>query len=264
MIGLIFGETDFPKVILKEIKKKKVKYFIIDLSKKNIFKKDKHSHKVTIGQFGKIINIIKSNKCKKILFAGKVYKPNVSKIKLDFKGIYYMPKIIKSFKLGDAAILKEIIHIFKKEKINTINSLSFTPKLTLGSGIYTKVKPNKNDVKDIKKAIYTLSNLNKYNFSQATVVRENKIIAVEDKRGTQKMLKKCIKKKGEKKGVLVKFPKKNQDLRIDLPTIGFKTINECKKAGLKGIVLKKKNHIFLEKYKCISFANKNGMFISVK
>ena len=199
MIGLIFGETDFPKVILKEIKKKKVKYFIIDLSKKNIFKKDKHSHKVTIGQFGNIINIIKSNKCNKILFAGKVYKPNLSKIKLDFKGIYYMSKIIKSFKLGDAAILKEIINIFKKEKINTINSLSFTPKLTLGSGTYTKVKPNKNDVKDIKKAIYTLSKLNKYNFSQAAVVRENKIIAVEGKNGTQKMLRKCIKTKGEKK-----------------------------------------------------------------
>ena len=35
-----------------------------------------------------------------------------------------MPRIIKSSKLGDAAILKEIINIFKKEKIKTISSLS--------------------------------------------------------------------------------------------------------------------------------------------
>ena len=41
------------------------------------------------------------------------------------------------------------------------------------------------------------------------------------------------------KGVLVKFPKKKQDLRIDLPTVGFKTFVQCKSAGLKGIVLKK-------------------------
>jgi len=33
MIGLIFGDTDFPKEILKSIKKKKTKYLIIDLSK---------------------------------------------------------------------------------------------------------------------------------------------------------------------------------------------------------------------------------------
>ena len=39
MIGLIFGETDFPKQILKKIKNKK-KYLIIDLSKNKIFKKE--------------------------------------------------------------------------------------------------------------------------------------------------------------------------------------------------------------------------------
>ena len=31
MIGLIFGDTDFPNKILKTIKKRKIKYLIIDL-----------------------------------------------------------------------------------------------------------------------------------------------------------------------------------------------------------------------------------------
>jgi len=31
MIGLIFGDTDFPKTILKTIKKKRVEHLIIDL-----------------------------------------------------------------------------------------------------------------------------------------------------------------------------------------------------------------------------------------
>ena len=48
MIGLIFGETDFPKQILKKIKNKK-RYLIIDLSKKKIFKKDKFSYSVSLG-----------------------------------------------------------------------------------------------------------------------------------------------------------------------------------------------------------------------
>ena len=43
MIGLIFGDTDFPDHILKKIKKNKVKYLIIDLSKSKKFKKDKKS-----------------------------------------------------------------------------------------------------------------------------------------------------------------------------------------------------------------------------
>ena len=76
MIGLIFGETSFPKEILKKVKKKRKKYLIIDLTKNKSFKKDKNSYPVSLGQFGKIINILKENYCKKVLFAGRVKKPN--------------------------------------------------------------------------------------------------------------------------------------------------------------------------------------------
>ena len=263
MIGLIFGETNFPIQILKKIKKKNLKYLIIDLTRGK-FRKDKNSYNVSIGQFGKIIKILKDNKCKKVLFAGAVKKPNFSRLRLDLKGVYYIPKIIKASKLGDAAILKEIIKIFKQEKISTVSSLTYNSELALKKGNYSKVKPNKEDIIDIKKATTTLNRLKKYNFSQGTVVRNNKVIAIESKGGTEQMLKKCKTKKFKNKGVLVKFPKKKQDLRIDLPTVGFKTLNQCKVAGLKGIVLKSKQNVFLERKKCIRFANKEKMFITVK
>ena len=263
MIGLIFGETHFPIQILKKVKNKHLKYLIIDLTKGR-FKKDKHSYNISIGQFGKIIKILKDNKCKKVLFAGKVKKPNFSKLRLDFKGLYYIPRIIKSSKLGDAAILKEIIKILKQERISTVSSLTFNPELTLKKGNYSRVKPNKEDKIDIKKAVITLSRLGKYNFSQGAVVRNRRVVAIEGRGGTQKMLKRCKSKKFRNKGVLVKFPKKKQDLRIDLPAIGLKTLTQCKSAGLKGIVLKSKQNVFLERKKCISFANKNKMFIAVK
>jgi len=263
MIGLIFGETNFPIQILKKIKKKHLKYLIIDLTKGR-FKKERHSYNVSIGQFGKIIKILKDNRCKKVLFAGKVKKPNFSKLRLDFKGIYYISRIIKSSKLGDAAILKEIIKILKQERISTVSSLTFNPELTLKKGNYSRIKPNKEDEIDIKKATTTLSRLGKYNFSQGAVVRNKKVVAIEGRGGTNKMLKKCKSKKFPNKGVLVKFPKKKQDIRIDLPTVGIKTLMQCKLAGLKGIVLKSKKNVFLDKRKCIKFANKNKMFITVK
>ena len=237
---------------------------IIDLTKGRKFKKNKHSHNVSLGQFGRIIKILKNNKCNKVLFAGKVQKPNFSKLRLDLKGLYYIPRIIRSSKLGDASILKEIIKILKQEKISTLSSLTFNPELTLKKGNYSRIKPNKEDKIDIKKAIETLSRLGKYNFSQGAVVRNRTVVAIEGRGGTQKMLKKCKSKKFRNKGVLVKFPKKKQDLRIDLPTVGLRTLTQCKVAGLKGIVLKSKQNVFLERKKCISFSNKNKMFITVK
>tara|TARA_B100000886_G_scaffold105371_1_gene70246 strand:- start:710 stop:1504 length:795 start_codon:yes stop_codon:yes gene_type:complete len=264
MIGLIFGDTDFPKKILKKIKQRKFKYLIIDLSKKRFFSKDKNSKSVSIGQFGKILNLLKENKCKKVLFAGKVRKPNFSKLRLDFKGVYYIPRIIKSSRIGDAAILKEIIEIFKKEKITTISSLFFNPELTLKKGIYTKIKPRKTDKADINKAISVLNKLNNYSYSQGAVVRNKKLIAIEGSGGTQNLLKKLKNKRFKNNGVLVKFPKKKQDLRVDLPTVGLRTLEQCNSAGLKGIVVKSRQNIFLERKKCINFANKKKMFILSK
>ncbi len=264
MIGLIFGDTDFPKEILKKIKQKKLKYLIIDLSEKRFFNREKNSKRVSLGQFGKIINLLKENRCKKVLFAGKVKKPNFSKLRLDFKGVYYIPRIIKSSRIGDAAILKEIIEIFKKEKITTISSLFFNPELTLKKGYYTKIKPNKIDKADINKAISILNKLNKYSYSQGAVVRNEKLIAIESSGGTENLLKKLKNKRIKNNGVLVKFPKKKQDLRVDLPTVGLKTLKQCKLAGLKGVVVKSRQNIFLERKKCINFANKNKMFILSK
>ncbi len=264
MIGLIFGDTDFPNKILKTIKKRKIKYLIIDLSQSKKFKKDSKSYSVSIGQFGKIINILKENSCKKVLFAGKVNKPNFSKLKLDIKGIYYIPRIIKASKLGDAAILKEIINILVQNKIKTENSLRFNPELTLKKGNYTNIKPNIKDQLDIKKAFKTLNSLKQYNYSQAVVVRNKKVVFIEGKGGTKKLLEKSKSKIFRNHGVLVKLSKKKQDPRVDLPTIGLKTLQQSKIAGLKGIVVKGKQHVFLDKKKCINFANKNKMFISVK
>ena len=65
-------------------------------------------------------------------------------------------------------------------------------------------------------------------------------------------------------GILIKFPKKKQDLRADLPTIGLDTLRDCKKSKIKGIVLKSNQNIILDKNKCIGFANKNKIFIDIK
>ena len=263
MIGLFLGDKNLPLEILKKIKKKKNKYFIIDLTKNNKFKKDKNCCFISIGKFGKILEIIKEKKCNKVLFAGIINKPKISSLKLDLKGIYYIPRIIKAAKLGDAAVLKELIKILAEHKIKVIKLNFFNPELTLLKGNYTKITPSKFEVLYIKKGINYLNKLNEYNHTQGIVVSNSSVIAKETSKGTKKMLQ-TIKRPKNSEGILIKFPKKKQDLRADLPTIGLDTLRDCKKVGIKGILLKSKKNIILDKNKSIRFANNNKIFISVK
>jgi DUF1009 family protein len=260
MIGLFLGDTDFSEIILNKVKKLKKKYFIIDFSKKNKFKKDKNSYRISIGKFGEIIKLIKSKKSKKVLFAGKIAKPNFSSLRLDLKGIYYMPSVIRASKIGDAAIIKSIINILANEGINVISSTYYNPELSLKKGNYSTTKPTKPDVRSIQKARNYFNEINSLDHVQALVVKDEQIIAKEGKQGTKKMLSKLKKNSG---GILIKLPKKKQDLRIDLPTVGLQTLKDIKRYGCKGLVLKSKRNIFLDKDKVIKFANKNRIFIKV-
>ena len=72
-----------------------------------------------------------------------------------------------------------------------------------------------------------LKKSNQFNHTQEAISRDNTVI-LEGQDGTQKMLKKIKKDKNINKGVLVKFPQKKQDFRIDLPTIGLNTLKQCK------------------------------------
>ena len=260
MIGLFLGDTDFSEIVLKKVKKLKIKYFIIDFSKKNKFKRDKNSFRISIGKFGTIINLIKQKKCKRVLFAGKIAKPNFSSLRLDFKGIYYMPSVIRAAKIGDAAIIKSIIKILNNEGINVISSIFFNPELSLKKGNYTKLKPNKQDLISIKKGKVFFNKTKSLDHIQALVIKGDNILAKEGKEGTKKMLSK-LKKNSD--GILIKLPKKKQDLRMDLPTIGLQTLKDIKKYGLRGVVLQSKKNIFLDKVECIKFANKNKIFINI-
>ena len=260
MITLILGDSDLPNIIISKLKRVKRKFIIIDLSKKNKFKNIKDSYRVSIGKFGQILDLIKKNKSNKVLFAGKIAKPKFSSLRLDFKGIYYMPSVIKAAKKGDAAIIKSIIKILSNEGIKVINSIYFNPELTLSSRNYTKLKPDNEDLASIEKGIKYFNKLNNLDHVQALIVKGKKIIAKEGREGTKKMLSNL---KKNTYGVLIKFPKKKQDLRIDLPTIGLQTLKDCKRYGLKGVVLKSKKNIVLDSNKCIQFADKNKIFINV-
>ena len=183
---------------------------------------------------------------KKKLFLRNIIKPKISKLKLDLKGLMYIPRVIKAAKLGDVAILKVLIKILLENDIKVIKLNAFNPELTLKKGIYTKIKPSNSDKKEIFKGIKILKKINSYNHTQAAIIRNNKVISLEKRKGTKEMIKSIAKSK-DKRGILIKLPKLKQDLRVDIPTIGLDTFKDCNNVGIKGIVVKSNQNIILNK-----------------
>jgi DUF1009 family protein len=265
MLGLIVGESDLPRFLINKLLKKKLEFLILDLTKSNIYKKYKNSYSLKITELGKAISILKINNCKNIIFIGKVKRPEISLLKFDRKALFYLPRLFTAFKKGDGNILKEIIKIFKEHKITVVNSMKFTPELIFHEKSINKVKINNSDKSSIIKGVNIIRSLSKFDIGQSVVVNNGYVLAIEGPEGTDETIIRSLhlskKYKLKDKSILIKFPKANQDLRVDLPTIGFDTIKNCIKANIKGIAVKRSQNIILNKDKIINLTKKNNFFI---
>src|SRR3954467_13768513 len=112
------------------------------------------------------------------------------------------------------------------------------------AGSISRAVPDGSAAADIARGREVLGALGPFDIGQAVIVIDGHVVAVEDIEGTDGLLARVARlreagriraKPG--RGVLVKAPKSQQDLRFDLPAVGAKTIEGAAQAGLAGIAV---------------------------
>src|SRR5205807_7241430 len=118
------------------------------------------------------------------------------------------------------------------------------PDLLRPEGCPTRAAPDENAMADIARGREVLRALSPFDIGQAAVVIEGHVVGVEDIEGTDGLLARVARLRVEGRirakagrGVLVKMPKRGQDLRYDLPAIGPRTVEGAAKAALAGIAV---------------------------
>jgi UDP-2,3-diacylglucosamine hydrolase len=143
--------------------------------------------------------------------------------------------------------------------------MKFTPELIFKDRSINNVKIKNTDKSSIIKGANIIKSLSKFDIGQSVIINNGYVLAIEGPEGTDETIKRSlnlsIKYKLKDKSILVKFPKANQDLRVDLPTIGLDTVKNCIKANIKGIAVKRSQNIILDKDKIINLTKKNNFFI---
>ena len=143
------------------------------------------------------------------------------------------------------------------------------PDLLMPEGSITRAAPDGGAEADIAKGREVLAALSPFDIGQAAVVIDGHVVAVEDIEGTDGLLARVVRLRGEGRirakagrGVLVKMPKSGQDLRYDLPVVGPRTVEGVAKAALAGIAVAAGNTIAAEPQAMIEAADKAGLFVT--
>ena len=223
---------------------------------------------VAIAEIGKIFKAFHKAGCKQVCFAGIVKRPEFSALKPDLKGISFLPKVIAAASKGDDALLTLMAKTFESEGFEIIGAEQAAGNLLAQEGHLAGPTPTEAQLEDIKKAAHVAAEIGRMDIGQGTIVNAGLVLCVEAQEGTDQMLQRCGTLPQEirgtqtnRSGVLVKRPKPGQDRRIDLPTIGLKTLEGAANAGLAGIGFEAGGALLLDEKSLREEANRLNLFL---
>lgn len=205
---------------------------------------EKYPHEwINLGQVGKMLHAVRKHGIRHIVIVGALSRPRLSDLRLDLTGIIKLPTILKILGSGgDDSVLRRIASFFEGEGLRVVGVHEIAPEFLAISGLIAGTAPSVEMLTEARKGIAALDALSPFDGGQALVMAGGRPVAIEGIEGTDEMIARVadLRARGRlrlsgRQGILVKAAKQGQDLRLDMPTIGLRTLEKAAAAQLQGI-----------------------------
>jgi DUF1009 family protein len=246
-VGIIAGGQSLPLEIAAKLKAQGRDYVLFGLMGEADQAIENHPHYwLKWGEIGRMFKLFEQHSIHHLLCIGSVTKrPDYKSIRLDFGAIRALPEILRIMSSGgDEGVLGGVANFMEKRGIELLSVPQLTPELVVGDDFSINsslATPLADDIAIAAKAALLVGELD---VGQGAVVAGGRILALEGPEGTDQMLTRVAEIRAQKRarwdfgseGVLLKRARPGQDLRFDMPTIGPRTLEGLKTAGLAGLV----------------------------
>ena len=270
-LGIIAGGGDVPTYIANAATRSGRPVFIVAIEGEADPGIEAFPHELLKwGQIGRMESVFHNHGVKELVLVGNISKlPDYTRIRLDMGALRVVPKVLKLIRSGDNNLLSGVIALLADMGFTVIGAHEVAPELVAGEGPLGAKKPTDSHMEDLALAMEASRAIGKLDAGQAAVAINGRVVALEAAEGTDGMLERVaslresgrFKWKGQA-GVLAKCAKPQQDLRVDMPTIGPRTVRSITKIGLAGIAVEAGRVMIVDRPKLVRLADKNGVFVT--
>jgi len=234
-IGLIAGNGRFPFLVLEAARSQGHDVTII-ATKEEAFPELNDAakrtgadiHWISIGHLGKCISLLKDAGITQAVMAGQVKHTKI------FSGIipdWELGKVLaKLISRNTDGLIGAIADVLKSHGIELMNSTALIQPLLAKSGVFTARTPTAEEQKDLDFGYRIADQIAALDIGQTIAVKHQAVVAVEAMEGTDEVIARAGHLAGP--GVcIIKVAKPGQDMRFDVPVVGFATIQAMRVAG---------------------------------
>lgn len=263
-LGIIAGGGRLPDMMVEYCLEKDIPFHVV------VFKGQPHPENCTLytakttehalGQVGKVIQTFKDEQVTHLVMGGSLEKPSLFDLRFDFKGLKIMNRLRTKH---DDALLNSVCLFLEEEGFEVLGAHEVREDLLMPFGLLTKKQPNEQQKNNIEIGMEAVEALGALDIGQAAIIKDGVILGVEGVEGTSELIERCAKFRGKSNqgAILVKAAKPNQNLRVDMPTIGLKTIKKLVELKYEGVAILSGQSLFIDNTSAIELANKNDLFI---
>jgi UDP-2,3-diacylglucosamine hydrolase len=225
---------------------------------------------VNWGQIGRMVAALQTAGGEQIVIAGGVKRPNLWSLRPDAGFFASLPQIVGLMVGGDDCVLTRVVHFFEGKGLRVRGAHEVAPDLLAHAGQIGSAALSERGLEDAALGFAVRAALGTLDAGQAVAVADGRVLAIEGAEGTDAMLQRVARLRVSGKvgsdersrhGVLAKGPKPGQELRIDMPAIGPRTVEGVLAAQLEGIAVEAGAVLILDRADAVRAADRLGCAI---
>jgi DUF1009 family protein len=216
---------------------------------------------VGVARPGKWIRVLQAGECDEAIMVGRVHKSAMYdrwryfRYIPDARGARLWLKTLRHDK-RPGTLLKALASELAGEGITLIDSTKYCAEHLATPGVMTRRQPSDAQWIDVRAGWDVCSAISRLDIGQAIAVLNRDVIAVEALEGTNAMIERAGQLCRVGGWTLIKVSNSEQDMRLDVPTVGTTTIEKLHAARAGCLVLEAGKTILLEKQKVLELADR--------
>jgi DUF1009 family protein len=262
-LGILAGSGDLPRRLIDACRAADRPFFVLAFAgEADPAALEGVPHAVIrLGAAGEGFRILRENSVEELVFAGGIKRPTVTSLRPDWRAARFFARIGYRA-LGDNGLLTAVIKELEEEGFRVVGTDTILGRSLAPRGPFGRDVPDAQAAADIAHGLAVARALGGLDIGQSVVVQQGLVLGVEAIEGTDALLARCggLRREGPG-GVLVKIAKPGQERRVDLPTIGERTVAQVAAAGLRGIAVEAGSTLIIDLAAVTEAAERAGLFI---